>query len=43
MASTTSHEVLVSLDEHKIEDFGTNGFLQTENPDFTAPAVKRGG
>ena len=36
------HEVLVSLDEHKIEDFGTNGFLQTENPDFTAPAVKRG-
>src|SRR5215831_12480079 len=35
------HEVLVSLDEHEIEDFGTNGFLQTENPDFTAPAVKR--
>lgn len=36
-------EVLVSLDEHRVEDFGTNGFLQTENPEFAAPAVKRGG
>jgi hypothetical protein len=34
--------VLVSLDEHKVGDFATNGFLQTENPEFAAPAVKRG-
>jgi phenylpyruvate tautomerase PptA (4-oxalocrotonate tautomerase family) len=37
------HEVLVSLDEHKVEDFATNGFLQAENPEFAAPAVNRGG
>jgi len=36
-------EVLVSLDEHKVEDFATNGFLQTENAEFAAPAVKHGG
>src|SRR5262245_32345701 len=40
---TDLREVLVSLDEHKVEDFATNGFLQTENPEFAAPAVKRGG
>src|SRR5262245_59713153 len=34
------HEVLVSLDEHKVEDFGTNGFLQTENTEFMSPAVE---
>jgi hypothetical protein len=27
-------DVLVSLDEHKVEDFASNGFLQTENPDM---------
>src|SRR5215467_3299756 len=27
-------EVLVSLDEHKVEDFAANGFLQTENPEM---------
>jgi hypothetical protein len=27
-------DVLVSLDQHKIEDFAANGFLQTENPDM---------
>jgi phenylpyruvate tautomerase PptA (4-oxalocrotonate tautomerase family) len=36
-------DVLISLDEHKVEDFATNGFLQTENPEFAAPAVKRAG
>jgi phenylpyruvate tautomerase PptA (4-oxalocrotonate tautomerase family) len=27
-------DVLVSLDQHKVEDFAANGFLQTENPDM---------
>src|SRR5262249_2839262 len=40
---TNLREVLVSLDEHEVDDFATNGFLQTENPEFAAPAVKRGG
>jgi len=37
-------DVLVSLDEHKVEDFASNGFLQTENPDmapFAALSRKR--
>src|SRR5262245_26268042 len=28
------YDVLVSLDQHKVEDFASNGFLQTENPDM---------
>src|SRR5262247_4450599 len=28
------HDVLVSLDQHKPEDFAANGFLQTENPEM---------
>ena len=31
---TDLRDVLVSLDEHKVEDFAANGFLQTENPDM---------
>jgi phenylpyruvate tautomerase PptA (4-oxalocrotonate tautomerase family) len=31
---TNLRDVLVSLDEHKVEDFASNGFLQTENPDM---------
>jgi len=27
-------DVLVSLDEHLVENFASNGFLQTENPDM---------
>jgi phenylpyruvate tautomerase PptA (4-oxalocrotonate tautomerase family) len=27
-------DVLVSLDQHKPEDFAANGFLQTENPEM---------
>jgi len=27
-------DLLFSLDQHKIEDFAANGFLQTENPDM---------
>src|SRR5262245_18081272 len=27
-------DVLISLDEHKVEDFAANGFLQTENPEM---------
>ena len=36
-------DVLVSLDEHKVEDFASNGFLQTENPDMApfAAALSR--
>ncbi|HKA87064.1 MAG TPA: hypothetical protein VKE22_05325 [Haliangiales bacterium] len=36
-------DVLVSLDEHKVEDFASNGFLQTENPDMApfAAALQR--
>jgi hypothetical protein len=31
---TDLRDVLVSLDQHKVEDFASNGFLQTENPDM---------
>jgi phenylpyruvate tautomerase PptA (4-oxalocrotonate tautomerase family) len=27
-------DVLVSIDQHTVEDFASNGFLQTENPDM---------
>jgi hypothetical protein len=35
--------VLVSLDQHKVEDFAANGFLQTENPEMApfAAALQR--
>lgn len=37
-------DVLVSLDEHPVENFASNGFLQTENPDMApfAAALMRG-
>jgi phenylpyruvate tautomerase PptA (4-oxalocrotonate tautomerase family) len=37
-------EVLVSLDQHKVEDFAANGFLQTENPEMApfAAVLQRG-
>src|SRR4029434_1584114 len=31
---TNLRDVLVSLDQHKVEDFASNGFIQTENPDM---------
>ena len=31
---TNLRDVLVSLDEHKVEDFASNGFLQTAIPDM---------
>ena len=36
-------DVLVSLDEHPVENFASNGFLQTENPDMApfAAVLKR--
>ena len=36
-------DVLISLDQHKVEDFASNGFLQTENPDMApfAAALQR--
>ena len=36
-------DVLVSLDEHVVENFASNGFLQTENPDMEpfAPTLRR--
>jgi phenylpyruvate tautomerase PptA (4-oxalocrotonate tautomerase family) len=36
-------DVLVALDEHTVENFASNGFLQTENPDMApfAAALKR--
>jgi phenylpyruvate tautomerase PptA (4-oxalocrotonate tautomerase family) len=35
--------VLVSIDQHKVEDFASNGFLQTENPDMAQVAsIQRG-
>ena len=36
-------DVLVSLDQHRVEDFASNGFLQTENPDMApfAAALSR--
>src|SRR5215813_1442823 len=40
---TDFRNVLVSLDEHKVEDFAANGFLQTENPEMApfAAALQR--
>jgi phenylpyruvate tautomerase PptA (4-oxalocrotonate tautomerase family) len=37
-------DVLVSLDQHKVEDFAANGFLQTENPEMApfAASLHRG-
>jgi phenylpyruvate tautomerase PptA (4-oxalocrotonate tautomerase family) len=37
-------DVLVSIDQHAVEDFASNGFLQTENPDMAqfAAALQRG-
>src|SRR4029453_5400093 len=32
-------DVLVSIDQHAVEDFASNGFLQTENPDMAAFAA----
>jgi hypothetical protein len=36
--------VLVSIDQHAVEDFAANGYLQTENPDMAqfAAALLRG-
>jgi hypothetical protein len=36
-------DVLISLDQHKVEDFASNGFIQTENPDMApfAAALQR--
>jgi phenylpyruvate tautomerase PptA (4-oxalocrotonate tautomerase family) len=41
---TNLRDVLVSLDQHKVEDFGSNGFIQTENPDMApfAAVLQRG-
>ena len=36
---TNLRHVLLSLDEHKVEDFAANGFLQTENLDMAPFAV----
>jgi phenylpyruvate tautomerase PptA (4-oxalocrotonate tautomerase family) len=36
-------DVLVSLDEHKVEDFASNGYLQTENPDMAPFAATLSG
>jgi phenylpyruvate tautomerase PptA (4-oxalocrotonate tautomerase family) len=33
---TNLRDVLVSIDQHKVEDFASNGLLQTENPDMAA-------
>jgi phenylpyruvate tautomerase PptA (4-oxalocrotonate tautomerase family) len=38
---TNLRDVLVSLDEHPVENFASNGFLQTENPDMEAFAALR--
>jgi phenylpyruvate tautomerase PptA (4-oxalocrotonate tautomerase family) len=40
---TDFRDVLVSLDQHKVEDFAANGFLQTENPEMApfAAALQR--
>jgi phenylpyruvate tautomerase PptA (4-oxalocrotonate tautomerase family) len=37
-------EVLVSLNQHNVEDFAANGFLQTENPEMApfAAVLQRG-
>ena len=42
---TDLRNVLVSLDQHKVEDFSANGLLQTENPEmapFAAAFNRRG-
>lgn len=41
---TNLRDVLVSLDQHKVEDFASNGFIQTENPDMApfAAVLQRG-
>jgi phenylpyruvate tautomerase PptA (4-oxalocrotonate tautomerase family) len=36
---TNLRDVLISLDEHPVENFASNGFLQTENPDMEAFAA----
>jgi phenylpyruvate tautomerase PptA (4-oxalocrotonate tautomerase family) len=33
---TNLRDVLISIDQHKVEDFSANGFLQSENPEFAA-------
>jgi phenylpyruvate tautomerase PptA (4-oxalocrotonate tautomerase family) len=35
-------DVLVSLDEHKVEDFAANGYIQTENPEMAPFAATLG-
>ena len=37
-------EVLISIDQHPVEDFSTNGLLQTENPEMApfAASLNRG-
>jgi len=39
-----SKGTLVSIDQHTVEDFASNGFLQTENPDMApfAAMLQRG-
>jgi phenylpyruvate tautomerase PptA (4-oxalocrotonate tautomerase family) len=34
-------DVLISLDEHLVENFASNGFLQTENPDMEPATLRR--
>jgi phenylpyruvate tautomerase PptA (4-oxalocrotonate tautomerase family) len=43
-ARTNLRDVLVSIDQHTVEDFASNGFLQTENPDMArfAAILQRG-
>jgi phenylpyruvate tautomerase PptA (4-oxalocrotonate tautomerase family) len=37
-------DVLISIDQHAVEDFSANGYLQTENPDMAqfAASLMRG-
>jgi phenylpyruvate tautomerase PptA (4-oxalocrotonate tautomerase family) len=41
---TNLRDVLISIDQHAVEDFSSNGFLQTENPDMApfAAMLQRG-
>jgi phenylpyruvate tautomerase PptA (4-oxalocrotonate tautomerase family) len=41
---TDRRDILISIDQHKVEDFASNGFLQTENPDMApfAASLRRG-
>src|SRR5262249_34194446 len=41
---TNRRDVLVSIDQHTVEDFASNGYLQTENPDMApfAASLQRG-